>query len=288
MLCSKILFKGETSMAETTERKQVISAMAGTKITRVNIMDGGKSIEIYSVPEISKEPTSNTKTQNKGESELDVFVKVEASKLSLDDEFMNYQPRTKKEQKLKEMIETLIQEGLKDFWRPKYDPSFNEEGTGICYKPGNKPAVGKPYEWNAKAAKEFKPECRSRLGTKSEYIAFLAVLIKKLVASGWKISDAWDAVCNDSKKLGHYKTSENAKQGFEDTGSREICGFFDLANTYKILAEDEEDDCFWVGGGHCNFMGNFRPLAYLYHHFNRNDDCYGCGWLVLEDCSTDH
>ena len=54
------------------------------------------------------------------------------------------------------------------------------------------------------------PERASRLGIKTEYIAFLGVLIKKLVDSGWKVDDAWDAVCNDSKKLGHYWNSENA------------------------------------------------------------------------------
>ena len=71
-----------------------------------------------------------------------------------------------------------------------------------------------------------------------------------LVAKGWTCCEAWDAICNDSKNLGHYRNSHNAKHQFEDTGSREICGFFDLANTYKILAEDKEAGGFWLAGGY--------------------------------------
>lgn len=219
----------------------------------------------------------------------DTFVKVEASKLSLNDKFMKYLPETKAEKKLMEMITTVIKRGQKDFWRPKYDPSFNKAGTGICYQPGMAPAVGKSYNWWEKVAKEFNPECNSRLGTKSEYIAFLAVLIKKLVENGWTVANAWRAVCNDSKKLGHYRNSENAKHKFEVTGCREVCGFFDLANTYKILAEDEEAGGFWLAGGCYNFVSYFFPLAVLYHGNCRDsDDCYGSGWLVLENGGTGH
>lgn len=215
----------------------------------------------------------------------DLFKLVPASKLSLDDDFLKYQPKTEREQKFKELVETAIKRGLKDFWRPVCDPSFDDNGC-ICYEPGNMPAVGdKTYSCWAKNAKEFKPEQGSRLGTKSEYIAFLAVLIKELVASGKSVKWAWNAVCNNSKKLGHYRNSKNAKYAFEDTGSREICGFFDLANTYKILTEDKEVGVFWLAGGSYNNFGNYYPLAYLYlndYDFigNRNS----CGWLVFDSC----
>ena len=104
-----------------------------------------------------------------------------------------------------------------------------------------------------------------------------------LVSKGWTVGEAWDAVCNDSKKLGHYWNSDNAKYRFEDTGSREICGFFDLANTYKILAKDEGVGGFWLAGGNYCGNGNFIPLAYLelcdvYHE----DHYIGVAWLVLK------
>ena len=248
--------------------------VSGGRITKAQVMpDGSCKVMVELVTGV----TLNTcTTQN------DVFVKVPASELSLADEFMKYEPKTTAERRFKEKVEKAIKGGLKDFYHPKYDPSLSEDGTSICYVPGKKPAVGKSYNWWAKVAKEFNPERKSRLGTKTEYIAFLAVLIKMLVDSGKSVEWAWNAVCNDSKKLGHYWNSENAKHAFEDTGSREICGWCDLANACKILAEDEEAGGFWLAGGICFDGSNSNPLADLYHSYYRNNgNFHGCGWLVL-------
>lgn len=212
----------------------------------------------------------------------DDFAFVEASRLSLEDEFMKYNPRTEREKKFKKELTEVIKSGVKDFWRPKYDPSFNEEGTGICYEEGKKPAVGKSYNWWEKTAEAFCHEWQSHLGTKSEYVAFLGVLIKELVKSGWKVEKAWSTVCCDSKELGHYWDSKNAKHAFENTGSREVCGFFDNANTYKILAYDEEAGGFWLGGGGYYVNSFCYPLADLVRSDDRDDNlCNGVGWLVL-------
>lgn len=215
----------------------------------------------------------------------DIFVLVEASKLSLSDKFMKYKPKTAEERNFKELLTKAIKRGLSDFYRPKYDPSFrNEDSPEIEFVAGKRPAVGHSYNWWEKTAKEFKPERHSRLGTKFEYVAFLGVLIKKLVDNGWTIEKAWDAVCNDSKELGHYWNSENAQHCFENTGSREICGFCDLANTFKILAEDEEACGFWLAGGFYFHDSSFYPLADLEHNGNQgNDYDNSVGWLVLEE-----
>ena len=211
------------------------------------------------------------------------IAKVEASELSTNEKFMKHNPKTKAERQFKELLEEAIKKGLRDFWRPIYDPSFYEVGTGICYQPGKKPATCRTYIWWETMAKNFLPECRSRLGTKYEYVAFLGVIIKKMVEIGWNVSEAWDMVCNDSKKLGHYWNSENAKYNLEDTGCREICGFFDFANTQKILAEDKETGGFWIAGGDYNKYSNTYPLAFIdacnrrLYHFNS-----AVGWIVLE------
>lgn len=254
------------------------------RITNVNaILENGIcKLTIETVAQ--NEPMAAVVAQEKTETEnpQGSFVLVEASKLSLDDEFMKYKPKTEREEKLKEQLTDAIKKGVKDFWAPKYDPSFNEDGTGICYVPGKKPAVGKSYNWWEKAAKKFCPERQSHLGLKSERVAFLGVLIKKVVESGWKVEEAWSAVCCDSKELGHYWNSKNAKQALENTGSRVVCGFFDLANTYKILAYDEEACGFWLAGGnYYDDSGNF-PLADL-GRSNYRDSCHSnsVGWLVL-------
>lgn len=220
----------------------------------------------------------------------DIFVKVPASELSLDDEFMQYPPKTDRERIFKERVEQAIKNGLKDFWRPVCDPSFDTDGR-ICYELRKKPAVGQCHIWWAKNAKKFCPERNSRLGTKSEYIAFLAVLIKELVASGKSVELAWDAVCNDSKELGHYWNSKDAKHHLETTGSREVCGWYDLANICKVLAEDKNTGGFWLTCGNYVGLSSSGPLAVLYHKSvlyydgKRYDDNYcSCGWLVLDSC----
>ena len=179
------------------------------------------------------------------------------------------------------LLEEVIKKGIADFWRPRMDPTLDEV-ENICFKVGKKPAVGKSYNWWRKKARKFNLGRKSRLGTKSEYIAFLGVLIKELVAEGWSKKDAWHAVCNDSRKLGHYYNSENGKHDFEPTGSRAIAGFYDLANTCKILVEDEYSGAFLLAGGY-SFYGSDRPLAEL-GRSHLWDRClsYSVGWIVLE------
>lgn len=220
-----------------------------------------------------------------------IFKLVPASQLSLEDDFLKYSPKTKKEQNFKNRVETAIKSGLKDFWRPVYDPSFYNY-VRICYEPGKMPAVGKSYNWWAKTANEFKPEQGSRLGTKSEYVAFLAVLIKELVNSGKSVEWAWNAVCNNSKELGNYWNSKDsskcAQNDFEPTGSREICGWYDLANSFKILAEDEEAGGLWQAGGFYGYFSHEFPLAGMGHvcssNYRNYVDYQCCGWLVLDSC----
>ena len=175
-----------------------------------------------------------------------------------------------------------IQRGLKDFYRPVLDPSFSEDG-GICYAYGRKPAVGKSYNWWEKTAIEFMPDRGSRLGTRTEYVAFLGVLLKKLIKKGWIKAEAWEAVCNDSRELGHYRDSENAKNGFELTGSREIFGYYDLANACKILKMDVgfHDNC-WIAGGSYSAKGYWYPLADIGLEYEGDHDYEFVGWLVLE------
>ena len=242
--------------------------------------DGSRMLVIKQNTSISGDTTSN---QKKG-----LFKKVPASELRLDDAFMKYNPRDKDLRYRKEMVENAIRNGLKDFWRPICDPSFDSNGK-LCFEPGQMPALGECVLVWYDIAKEFAPECGSRLGTRNEYIAFMAVLIKELVESGWKVADAWKAVYMDSKKLGHYRNSKDAKNFFEPTGSREVCGWYDLSNIYKILLEineEDKEDTWFAGGTYATWsdidmVGDFVNARDL-------DDCaslFGaCGWLVFDSC----
>ena len=207
---------------------------------------------------------------------------IEAEELSLNDRFMKHKPCTKAEERAKQLIAEAIKAGVKNFYRPIMDPSFVDDG--ISYIAGKKPAIGKSYNWWVDTAKNYNPSRNSRLGTRLEYGAFLGVLIKKLVEEGMTVKWAWNAVCNDSKELGHYRDSENAKHEFETTGSRCICGFYDLANTCKILSEDGESSGYWVAGGYYVLYGIDDPIADLEHNVYGSRSilhAIGVGWIVL-------
>lgn len=257
----------------------------------VEVVDTSKMVTADEVTETKESVTSKAESQFEEEYDDNIFVLVEASKLSLDDEFMTHKPTTNKEKELKKLLTEAIKKGLKNFYRPVLDPSFNDDGS-ICYIQGKKPAVVKYYmqcnnpsvvrnaDWWKEITTKFMPERGSRLGNVTEYIAFLGVLLKKLIKSGWSKAKAWDAVCNDSKELGHYWDSENAKREFETTGSREIVGFYDLANTFKILMHG---DCHCIAGGYYDCKGNADPLSALQYHITPGIGNFGSvGWLVLE------
>jgi len=256
--------------------------LAGGRIVSAELKDGVLKILVEETKEESKLTPEVLETEVAPEDVISVqFIRVPASSLSLTDNFMLHCPQSFREEAFKELLTKVIKSGVSDFYRPRLDPSFDRQGK-ICYQAGLKPAVGKSYDWWESYAKKFCPE-RSRLGTVNEYVAFLGVLLKSLVDCGWEVVTAWNAVCKDSKNLGHYYNSVGALRKFEPTGSREICGFCDLANTYKILAKDKEVGGFWLAGGFFNYFGDNSPIADLslhdYHNFTSK---YSVGWIVLE------
>lgn len=211
----------------------------------------------------------------------DMFVLIEASKISMYDDFMLYCPQTVKSKVLKQLLTKVIKKGVKDFFKPTVDPSF--ENGKIYFEAGNIPETYQYYEWWEEMAERFWPDRGSRLGTKFEYVAFLGVLIKRMVEKGWNVEDAWSAVCCDSKKIGHFCDSIDSKNGLELTGSIEVCGFCDLGNTYKILADepDEWSDRFLLAGGSYLCRGTDNPLTHIGYCYRDIVIPNSVGWLVL-------
>ncbi len=259
--------------------KRVITKLPAGEIIEIKKLVDGTFEVVQNVSNEVKEASTCTKLLTSE----NIFYLIESESLSIKDEFMLYVPNTKAEAKVKAFIAEAICKGVKKFYRPIMDPSFTYNGMNISFVAGNKPAVGKSYNWWYEVTKRYKPERNSRLGTRLEYGAFLGVLIKKLVEEGKSIEWAWNAVCNDSRELGHYCNSDNSGLSFEPTGSRCVCGFYDLANTCKILAEDEETGGFWLVSGYYTCDSKNRPLARIYNYRNRYDGCNNCvGWIVLD------
>lgn len=266
-------------MSKTTEQRTVVEVGGDLTITGniTRVKNKGRKIEIFSIPEgLNQEEIKGTQEYIEK-----YFPIAKASTLSLEDEFLKHEPETNQQTRFKNALISAIESGLSDFRAQRMDACFDEKGN-ICFKAGMKPAVGKSPNWWKETAKKFMPEKGSRLGTTKERIAFLGLLIRYLIEEkGYTVSNAWKAVCDQSKDLGHYWDSENAKHDFEDTGSRQVGEWYDLANTYKITVDDEAGGFSLVGGRYFNF-GDYCPLAGVDGVYNPNYVYINSvGWLVL-------
>lgn len=186
-----------------------------------------------------------------------------------------------------EAVAEVKAENLEAFYRPIYDPSEVSDHM-VTYQNGKRPAVGHTYIWWVKTASKM-PSVEGRqwkIATEYQYYAFLVWLINQLVKDGKSVELAVKMVVLDSKEIGHYRDSENSTEGadFENTGSRCVCGVYDLANTYKFLScSNEEAGGFWIGGGRYRTHGRYNPLACLDLYSIAADGDYNnsVGLLVL-------
>ena len=203
-------------------------------------------------------------------------IKIPSSDSPVYAELLKHKPANDKEAKFIDDLKKAISKSVKEFKVFVNDPSM--DNGKFQFVPGFEPAVGYSYnEWE-----ELAKENGLRLGTKDEYILFLGWLINSLINEGWFEKNAWFAVCTDSRELGHYIDSVEAKRGFEVTGSRMIAGKCDLANTSKVLARDEKAGGFWFAGGTCGNFGFSCPLAYLdLKSYYVKHYYYSVGWFVL-------
>ena len=204
-------------------------------------------------------------------------ITVEGSDSQIYFDMLKYAPASETEKKFLEFLKEAVDAGVKTFKVPVCDSSIDENGS-LQFVAGCKPAVG--YSYNE--LKEIAIKNGVQLGSKKQYVIFLATIIHRLVEEGWSKADAFYAVCTDSTQLGHYWNSEKARHDLEVTGSRKIAGKCDLANTYKILRNDEKASVFWVASGDYGNFGNFYPLADLCLSNDCDNRCdYGVGWFVL-------
>ena len=225
-----------------------------------------------------KNATAKNDVQVKATTETAEFetIKVEGSDSKIYATLMKHKTAYDAEAEFKNTLKEAISASVPNFEVFACDPSIDKNGK-LQFVPGFKPAVG--YSYNE--LENLAEENGLRLGNKFEYVLFLGTLINNLIAEGWSEADAWYSVCVDSKELGHYRNSADAKHNFELTGSRRIAGKYDLANTYKILATNEKSGCCWTAGGCYRFNSYNFPLDDLclggkFDSFN----CESVGWFV--------
>lgn len=188
------------------------------------------------------------------------FPIVKAGQLSLNDEFMQHEPETENQKKMKRLFISVINSGLHDFRVQAMNPSYDEENDEIYFLKGENAVTGKSMEWIIEYSKKCLPEKKSRNGNRKEMIAFLAVLIKELSETeGYTISKAWNAVCDDSKNIGNYSDSIES-YGLEKTGSRKVLEWCDLGNLYHAVTKNYEREV-EIWGANYLLNGKDSPLS---------------------------
>ena len=197
-----------------------------------------------------------------------VFPLVEIEQISLQDTFMQYQPKNPFQFEIKRAIIMAKQMRIKNFRVPIYDPSYTDDGKNIIYAPNREPAILKSVEdFNkmVEMCKNFIPEMNTRIGTELERRVFLGYIIKTLVEKeGIEIGMAWYLVCDESSKLAPYGLSEKEK-----TGTFKVGKWYDLGNTKKLTLPVNNlipfsgtiDETLVSFGGCYSDMSAKKPLA---------------------------
>ena len=264
--------------ATYTENKLLTIFWRGSVTSRAYYLGGNNMIGFGKYTKKAEPVTITSLTDNQ-------LVQINSQEDGFFDAVINFKSTNSDINAFIEAISEVKAAMLEPFYKPIYDPS--EDGNIIAYQKGKKPAVGHSYNWWVETASKMSAVDGRHwhLATEYQYYAFLVWLINQLVKGGKSVDVAIKMVVLDSRELGHYDDSENSTEGedFEDTGSRCVCGVYDLANTYKILScSNKEAGGFWLGGGFYSGNGNVFPLAYLLRFtFIDNEDYCSVGLLVL-------
>lgn len=146
-----------------------------------------------------------------------------------------------------EMLKYVMGLDMPSFKVPVYFPTLDENGLlQFINMPGlpehKKPLRGLSYT----QCKDLAKKSGVRLGTRNQYILFIATLILNLIDSGKSDEEAWDIMYNYLSKA-------------DDRLFECIRG-----NQYKILANDIEDDTYYLNAGGRFFAnGNANIIWYM-------------------------
>lgn len=158
-------------------------------------------------------------------------------------------------------LNNMPEEGFR--WIPVYEPS-KDDGGNIQYVSGVNVLRGlNSYNWE-EAFQNYSPENGSRMSSITTYFLLLLRLLKDGFATV-------EQLANDSKEIGHYWDSKNAKHELEKTGERQLGGLYGFAgNTYKIVKDSESSSGFSILGGSYDIYGDKYPLADVAHVIDPN------------------
>lgn len=245
-------------------------------------VNGGRCVSVKMNDNYSLEKFEIKENETSIISESDLECKIDPS--TFVGEWLEHQPTTTRQEETLMLYQDAKAKGrLHAFTCMTIDATV-ENGKVVYQKDLTIKTGFSKKEW-AKMLKDYNPSRNSRQMTRTEWVCRNLFIIQKLVESGYEIDEAWEAVCDDSKGIGHYIDSDNSKDDFEVTGSREVCGFCDLGNVWKLLARDpwEEAGGFWVVGELFDLCGWNAPVADLSHWIDEDTELWGCVGMIAFD-----
>ena len=224
------------------------------------------------------------------------LIKIDPSSEGFFDNVIGYDSDNINIQIFVKAAQEIKRVNVEPFWKTIYDPSLVM--GKIVFEKGENPAKNKSFYWWYEKIETI-PSVEGRnwkLGNEYQYYSFLIWLINQLVEKkGWTVTESINAVVLDSKELGHYAPDNKDDDfigQFEMTGSHEIVGVYDLANTFKFVKRTKilfglnygDERSYFTVGGCCCVGGKFRPLATLYEQYEdiRDMNYYCTAWIVLE------
>ncbi len=198
------------------------------------------------------------------------LVKIDPQEPGFFDEVLNFKSTNKVINNFIDAVDEVKEARIEAFYKPIYDPSDAGDHL-VTYMKGMRPATGHSYNWWVKTASNM-PTVEGRhwcVATEYQNYAFLVWLNKQLIKAGNNVEENLKQIIVESKELGHYYNSEGSTKGkdLELTGSRCVCGIYDLGNAFKMLAcSNQKAGGFWLGGGCYRSYGDQHTLASLYHN----------------------
>lgn len=139
-------------------------------------------------------------------------------------------------------------------WIPVYEPSKDVDGN-LQYIAGKEVLRNiSSYSWERKF-QNYSPENGSQMSSITTYFLLLLRFLKDGFATIEQLAD-------DSKEIGHYYDSIDAKHEYEKTGERQLGGIYGFGgNIFKIVKDSESESGFSILGGDCYNYGRKYPLA---------------------------
>ena len=197
-------------------------------------------------------------------------ILVGGSKAKCYERILQREPTSARQELFLEDLLEALDENIPNFKVPIYDPSINKADKTVNFVPGAEPAMGYSY----KELKKIARKNNLKLGSKNQYVLFVATMILRLIDKEvFSEDDAWEEMCDNSQPRVYDHI----------TGSYCVAGKYDLGQTLKVLEQEENSEKRWIAG-----TDRFGPVSTIE---SCSDICIEkfpeyssrVGWFVLEE-----